>query len=99
MLVYLNYSDEMLETELALEKGSLDIKRQADGKTYQLVKSRGWTESYTYTEYLKNLSYIQENSANQNQDKYDNAFEQKTSWDESLFKRDFVQANYRDAFS
>ena len=75
MLVYLNYSDEMLETELALEKGSLDIKRQADGKTYQLVKSRGWTESYTYTEYLKNLSYIQENSANQNQDKYDNAFE------------------------
>jgi hypothetical protein len=75
MLVYLNYSDEMLETELALEKGSLDIKRQADGKTYQLVKSRGWTESYTYTEYLKNHSYIQENSANQNQDKYDNAFE------------------------
>lgn len=75
MLVYLNYSDEMLETELALEKGSLDIKRQADGKSFQLVKSRGWTESYTYTEYLKNLSYIQENSANQNQDKYDNAFE------------------------
>jgi hypothetical protein len=75
MLVYLNYSENDLEADLSLEKGSLDIKRQADGKTYQLVKSRGWSETYTYTEYLKKLAFNPETSSIQPQDKYENAFE------------------------
>ncbi len=75
MLVYLNYSDNDLEADLALEKGSLDIKRQADGKSYQLIKSRGWTESFTYTEYLKKLAFDSENVSSDSFDKYDNSFE------------------------
>ena len=75
MLVYLNYSDNDLEADLALEKGSLDIKRQADGKSYQLIKSRGWTESFTYTEYLKKLAFDSENVSSDTFDKYDNSFE------------------------
>lgn len=75
MLVYLNYSDNDLEADVALEKGSLDIRRQADGQIYQLVKSRGWTESYTYTQYLKNLASSSENFSSEVFDKYERAFE------------------------
>lgn len=75
MLTYVNYSSDELVVDLILEKGSLDIKRQADGKTFLLVKSRGWSESYTYTEYLKKLAFNQGNTLGQSADKYENAFQ------------------------